>query len=478
MAAIKQLDLKTQLFSSSSGKFHNRGSGKLFRSTYHSNLYSKDSEHDLSANSSNRSHDDSSTNGLDLIVHPDFTDNEGISTSTPRSVPNYCRRTQSAKARTRLKPQISGRREKCRPASAGNIRQGGRAAVCSDKPVAVIDLVDKVIPELSDIDRERLLALPDPKDFNNLHELPPMHFSRPSSAKYDMVYADNDDQSLSKRKKKVRKQENDLKPSIYGLQRNRHFYGSAPDLTSTDSNLEQFPYKCSDECVDKTDNGPTQSDKRTTPATLDPLLPWLQHNIPDGALGVDPSQCLVFLTPVDWEALPEVPDELGAEEDLPYVRDITSPKPWNKQPVEEWVCQHGQTPVPPGEGNVIYRHTVNMPRMRTADVVRKEITELENLMKGVGRQESECGMVQYQSEIAAFKQALQDTLELVPERLKNPPEPVDTFGMKKIFTDHDSAIQGIEARVNECRAELADLELEAGISTARRHFTRPRSAIN
>lgn len=41
-----------------------------------------------------------------------------------------------------------------------------------------------------------------------------------------------------------------------------------------------------------------------------------------------------------------------------------------------------------------------------------------------------------------------------------------------MFADHDRIIEKIGQRVQECRAELAELELEAGIETARRHFTR------
>lgn len=41
--------------------------------------------------------------------------------------------------------------------------------------------------------------------------------------------------------------------------------------------------------------------------------------------------------------------------------------------------------------------------------------------------------------------------------------------------DHDKIIEKIAQRVQECRAELAELELEAGIETARRHFQRANS---
>ena len=46
------------------------------------------------------------------------------------------------------------------------------------------------------------------------------------------------------------------------------------------------------------------------------------------------------------------------------------------------------------------------------------------------------------------------------------------FGLNKFVADHDRVIEQIGQRVQECRAELAELELEAGIETARRHFTQ------
>jgi len=61
---------------------------------------------------------------------------------------------------------------------------------------------------------------------------------------------------------------------------------------------------------------------------LNPLLPWLQTDVPEDVLGVNAADCLVFLTPVDWSDLPEVPEPADVEEDLPFVQDVTTPKPW------------------------------------------------------------------------------------------------------------------------------------------------------
>jgi len=50
--------------------------------------------------------------------------------------------------------------------------------------------------------------------------------------------------------------------------------------------------------------------------------------VPAEVVGVAGSQCLVFLGPADWDNLPEVPPPPGADDDLPYICDLTSPKLW------------------------------------------------------------------------------------------------------------------------------------------------------
>ncbi|XP_060574758.1 uncharacterized protein LOC132732363, partial [Ruditapes philippinarum] len=262
-----------------------------------------------------------------LVLHPDFKVKEDVSEpSTPKSVPSYCRRTQSAKARCQsAKKNTSRKPQQQRPASAGCRLTKEKNGMCSSKP-AVVDLANKVIPDLFEIEKQKILALPDPRDYsqNVYQNMPPMHFSRPSSAKYSDFDADYC--SFNKKGSKCKSVKKGLQPSVYGLQRHRQFYGSAPDLTSTNCYFDQYPYKISQtieetniDCNDKT---------RDTPHTLEPLLPWLQDDIPEDVIGVNPAECLVFLAPTDWSELPELPEPPTMEEDLPYVQDITSPKPW------------------------------------------------------------------------------------------------------------------------------------------------------
>ncbi|XP_052275927.1 uncharacterized protein LOC127875130 [Dreissena polymorpha] len=499
MATINKIDITTQLFTTvpckppvppaSFGKFHNRGSGKLFRSTFQNSIFSDRNLANQSSSintastkeglfNSSSPHSDKSSPCLELVVHPGFKTEDDITNTN--DAPSYCRRTQSAKARERSKSKTDSKCKNKRPQSAGHkFKDTG----VSEETISIIDLASKVIPDLFEIEKEKLLALPAPKEVHRdaFQDCLPMHFSNPLPEFYS-VKTDNKQDLSSKLL------QNDLKPCVYGLQRRRYMFGSAPDLRTVNDDCDTFPYKCSNDETNAKMNDHLRFQNKCTPTTLDPLLPWLQKDVPAEVLGVDPATCIVLLSPVDWGTLPEVPEMLGNEDDLAFVKDVTTPKPWNpkkyphyynKQPVEDWVCSHGHTPLPHGDlhSQTVYRPYFKMPRMRTADVVRKEITDLENLIKGVGNKDSSCGLVQYQSEIAQFQYTLNETLQCIPDRLKNIPKPIDTFGLNKLCADHDIFISEIQARVQECREELADLELEAGIATSRRHFTRPKSAM-
>lgn len=222
-----------------SGKFHNRGSGKLFPSTYQNRLFNED----LPENKQ----DSNNSNPLALVLHPDAKVNENISEpNTPRTVPNYCRRTQSAKAKA-VRKDSAQKSSRQRPVSAGCRLTKDNDGTCSSKP-AVIDLANKVIPDLFQIEKQKLLALPSTTDYNQnvIEHMPPMHFSRPSSAKYTEFDFDINDSSCGcKKGSKTKIAKQGLKPSVYGLQRQRQFYGSAPDLSSTNCYFDQYPYKIS-----------------------------------------------------------------------------------------------------------------------------------------------------------------------------------------------------------------------------------------
>lgn len=193
-------------------------------------------------------HSDKSSTCMELVVHPDFKTEDDITctnTSTAKAVPSYCRRTQSAKARERSKTNASCKKQ--RPQSAG---YKSKNTDVSERTISVIDLASKVIPDLFEIEKEKLLALPAPKDVHRdaFQDCPPMHYANPLP-EFHAVNADNKQDLSSKLLK------NDLKPCVYGLQRQRYMFGSAPDLRDLNDDCDTFPYKGSkDETNSKIDD--------------------------------------------------------------------------------------------------------------------------------------------------------------------------------------------------------------------------------
>ena len=234
----------------SSGKFHNRGS--LFPSTYHNKIFQPPTQTVINDNKSENT-------CKELELHSSSIKNDGDQSSANKKIPSYCRRTQSAKARQRTKPPrpagsnrpSSAGARSYRPSSAGvvsRLKGSGYIATSSNeevndynKQLAVIDLANEVTPDLFEIQKEKLLALPAPPNYDKpIQNVASMSFSRPSSASYDHEHSNECVCRTSSLSKDV---EQRLKPSIYGLQKHRQVYGSAPDLSCDSS--EVYPYKMS-----------------------------------------------------------------------------------------------------------------------------------------------------------------------------------------------------------------------------------------
>lgn len=67
---------------------------------------------------------------------------------------------------------------------------------------------------------------------------------------------------------------------------------------------------------------------RSTPQSLDDIMPWLSDCYTKEDLGIDPSHCLVFLPSVSadsYKDLPVVPSPQSAKEDLPYKEKVKPP---------------------------------------------------------------------------------------------------------------------------------------------------------
>lgn len=222
----------------------------------------------------------------------------------------------------------------------------------------------------------------------------------------------------------------------------------------------------------------------SVPSTLRPILPWLTSGIPKEWIGVDPSQCLVFLPSLlrmpDPGSLPCVPAPMAPSDPLPHHgRVVPSDEkppalvrkyahPWTKVPVEEWVCRHGgsrgkhsQIQIYSQDGKLLHQSRTGR---RTADTVRREITELEDLMKGIGTADGTSIIVRYQADINKLQEMLGQIMGRVEEierreaEKNKVPEPSDYSGVRAFLEHHEEVIKVIEARHRECVQELALLE--------------------
>ncbi|XP_061175533.1 uncharacterized protein LOC133184460 [Saccostrea echinata] len=278
---------------------------------------------------------------------------------------------------------------------------------------------------------------------------------RPSSAKCSRVKTEN------------------ISPVVYNLATHQQIFGEETHMIN--SSEQGTCYKLADDSFSNTVHKGGKKN-RCAPETLDAIMPWKSECYTKEELGIDPSKCLVFIPSLSvdsYKDLPVVPAPMSAEEDLPYKEKVKPPivhkkyshPAWKKKHfVDEWTCSHTK-PETTSNG-----YDYGMFETRTAAVIRKEIEDLENLMKGIGNFDSDCMMVRYQAEIEKFWQTYRDTMAMVPERLLNSPVPVDTFGLRQFYQEHDDIMLEIRRRHSLCMQELAQLESEAEISSDRKYF--------
>ncbi|KAK3586112.1 hypothetical protein CHS0354_033235 [Potamilus streckersoni] len=480
----------------SSGNFHYRGN--LFTSTYNNKLYqSPDVTVDKETHGNTREPEASRFNTS--FESKSFTAQKHSCISSPN------RRVQSAKGRLTERNKntaahtVSRTKSRQRPFSANDkyrlqnkngdfkdqlqrneSNDHSQIVLSGKREVAIINICDKVSPDLFEIQRKKVS---DCQTFDiDIQVQKPW---RPASAKSDLSQS-----FLYQNEVETKEKEADLKPSVYGLKNQRQVYGSTPNLQDANVTYQSFPYKLAD------DNNQHSSNmqlvvQRPIPQTLLPLQPWLTES--DGRLeeviGMDPTRCLVFLPllPEDIDDLPEVPEPHAVEEDLPFTDDLTSPGPWNpkkyphpfyenREPVEEWICKHkGKCFDDPFDeenwiGQCASHYQTAASGQWKLETVRKEIQDLENLMRGLGTADSDCMIARYQAEITKLQNDLVLAFEMCPQDLLHPKEPVDTFGLRKFYKEHDEILSEIRERHAQCLKELAVLEKEAGIETDRQHF--------
>ncbi|XP_013408501.1 uncharacterized protein LOC106172376 isoform X1 [Lingula anatina] len=275
-----------------------------------------------------------------------------------------------------------------------------------------------------------------------------------------------------------------LKPNVYSLSEHKKVFGSNSDLI-TEAKGERCPYKLETSPREFLPGVLHKPCARQLPSSLKPLAPWLTPEIPPRLIGMSPRDGLIFLPgfPNDYEDLPTVPPVQNPEDDLPYKSKVKEPEPWapkryryyrNPTPVlEDWMCKHAgqrQVKVFAKDGTLLHER---FEGKRTADVVRKEIQELEDLMRGIGTEGGTSIVVQYQAEITKLKEMVDDTLARVIHRdTETEPEPTDYCGLRKFYKHHDAVMDQIKKQHELCVQELAELESDMEMEDEKRYFSK------
>ncbi|KAI0207871.1 hypothetical protein LSAT2_007456 [Lamellibrachia satsuma] len=299
----------------------------------------------------------------------------------------------------------------------------------------------------------------------------------------------------------------DMEPMVYGLADNRRVSGSKSDLASA-GQLRLYRL-CNDQGKDdvKTKEDLHQN-KSSMPQRLQLLQPWLT-DVSSHSHGVTPRNCLVFVPSLQANegTVPVVPPVQLASDQLPYKYKVVTPEPWcpkkydhpwRQQPVTAWQCNHGNHG---SHGNLkstmprmpslmkIYSENGQLLHMRysgkrTANIVRKEIQELEDLLKGIGSRDGCSVAVQYQGEISHLQTMLNRTKGRVEEIEKRVQEKLqmkeaqleaesqDSFGLKAFYRRHEEVIAEIIRQRDLCVKELAAIEESLDLDTDRKHFKK------
>ncbi|CAH1793938.1 unnamed protein product, partial [Owenia fusiformis] len=284
---------------------------------------------------------------------------------------------------------------------------------------------------------------------------------------------------------------NALKPSVSGYNANDEW--CYDDETFRDTK-EFCPFKLTEKDPDYmyvpddsySDQGYEDNFDIKMPSTLRPLAPWLTENIPPEWTGLAPAGCLMFLPSLASQMtdLPIVPPPvMDSDAELPYIEKIVQPEPWapkkydhpfHSRKTKDWVCKHRKhkrVKIFTEDGRLLHEKQVEG---RTANVVRREILELENLLKGIGDANSNCSIVQYQAEITRLKHMADDTLANVPNRHVDEPEEeiTDYCGLREYYKHHDEVMKQIRKEHEQCLEELAVLEADIIEDVNERHFSK------
>ncbi|KAI8796397.1 CAunnamed protein product [Biomphalaria glabrata] len=206
-----------------------------------------------------------------------------------------------------------------------------------------------------------------------------------------------------------------------------------------------------------------KSNEKKLPSTLRPLEPWLKHSTAIEVVGLEASKCWVFLShDYESEDLPELPAPQSANQDLPYTCIVETPrKPVRKKykhavvngDFEKEDKNHNHKRKENESSSISFIRNV-LAQNGAREIVR-EIQELEDLMKGIVSKNSTCSFVQFQDEILKAK-SLAARLT-TKKHVSKASEKTDTFGLLKLYKDHDEIMKLLLRRRDHCLQDLAKL---------------------
>ncbi|CAH1273632.1 Hypp5168 [Branchiostoma lanceolatum] len=189
------------------------------------------------------------------------------------------------------------------------------------------------------------------------------------------------------------------------------------------STAECFPYKCATpgNQGSEQDKGRQQDElyvtARKVPSGIQPLTPWLTEDIPPEWCGVDPKECLVFLPSLRMmdSPPPYIPPMQSPEDELPFTDILPPTKPQNPKRQQRVRDQrrHSEGHETPQFGAVqnveIFSksdgsllHASN-ERKKSMKEIRKEIDELDSILQGMEREETDRNVVQQQDSMDDLK---------------------------------------------------------------------------
>ncbi|KAL9951287.1 hypothetical protein ACROYT_G043925 [Oculina patagonica] len=214
---------------------------------------------------------------------------------------------------------------------------------------------------------------------------------------------------------------------------------------------------------------------RCLPRGLVFLQEWLTEDVPsDWLTQLTPKHSFVFLPctqsgECDMDNLPAVPPvqqpvDLLIYTPEPQIKTFKPPKP-RFQPFvedEEMRCKHRRDSMNAKPSQASLHDTFE--GMRTADIIRQEIEDLERLLQGIGNPKGSSVVVRYQHDINYLRDMVRSTVELYDfsEEARSLTPVAASFqeDLVRYPEQHDQIVLTIKQRRDQCVRELADIEQE------------------